>query len=211
MEHSESIAAISAALAKAQGDIRNPPKNKEVTVRPKVGSPYKFKYATLDAIQEAIRKPLADAKVGVVQTVRGDQLVTRLMHNGEWIESSVPMPRLPDSPQQIGSTLTFMKRYGICAALGISADEDDDANTGEGNGITDKRDNRDQPKLPDEKITLLQGLADASQADLQKFCAHFKVPSLAAIRPDQFSDAEAALRKKLSQRQAKGNGAGAAH
>jgi hypothetical protein len=54
---------------------------------------------------------------------------TSLTHaeSGSIVEAVVPMP-IPDStPQKVGSALTYGRRYSLCLALGIVADEDDDA------------------------------------------------------------------------------------
>ncbi len=53
-------ATLTAALAAAQAEFPLIPKNKEVTVRPRDGgTPYKFKYATLETIFGAVRPALA--------------------------------------------------------------------------------------------------------------------------------------------------------
>lgn len=143
--HSDTIAAISDALAKAQAAISNPTKNREVTVKSDKGS-YKFKYATFDAILDAVRAPLTANGIWFIQCVDGGDMVTRLVHSsGEWLESKVPMAEVRGGPQQLGSALTYMKRYGLCAALGIAADEDDDGNAAEGNGVEFKSRNEKAP------------------------------------------------------------------
>jgi hypothetical protein len=42
------------------------------------------------------------------------------------IGSSFPLPRVPESPQELGSLLTYLRRYAITALLGIATEEDDD-------------------------------------------------------------------------------------
>lgn len=129
---------IAEALAKAAGGITNPVKNREVTVRSDKGS-YKFKYATFDAILDAIRKPLSDNGLWFVQTLDGNQMVTTLYHSsGQTLMSRIPFVPGGNGPQAMGSALTYAKRYGLCALLGIAADEDDDANAAEGNDVTNK-------------------------------------------------------------------------
>lgn len=131
---------IAEALAKAAGAITNPVKNREVTVRSDKGN-YKFKYATFDAILDSIRKPLSDNGLWFVQTLDGNQMVTTLYHSsGQTLNSRIPFVAGGNKPQEVGSALTYAKRYGLCALLGIAADEDDDGNAAEGNGVTDKRD-----------------------------------------------------------------------
>lgn len=154
MQHSEQIDKIAGALAKAQAMFINPPRNKTVTVRTQGSGTYEFSYATFDAILDAVRKPLAENELSIVQAVdaSGDKprVVTTLLHSsGQWISSSLPL--LLDRPgnQAFGSALTYQKRYGLTALLAIAADEDDDANGADGNSI-ERRTER-QPTPPQVK------------------------------------------------------------
>ena len=137
---------ISAALAKAQAKIQSPSKDKTVKVSgtSKSGKSfnYNFKYATLDAVIDAVRGPLTSNEMWFYQSVEGGNMVTTLTHSsGQTIVSQLPMPapvenrEKPETPQELGSLLTYFKRYGLCAALGITAEEDDDANVSEGNTV----------------------------------------------------------------------------
>lgn len=141
----EGINEIAGALAKAQSAITSPPRNREVTVKTKTGGSYKFKYATLDAIIDHVRGPLTANGIWFTQTLaNGDgkyRLVTTLMHSsGQTIVSETPL--LVDSAdnQAFGSALTYMKRYALAALLGVAADEDDDANSADGNTVTESKD-----------------------------------------------------------------------
>lgn len=142
MRTSEAINEIAGALAKAQGAFENPAKDREVTVRPKDQSkqPYKFKYATFTAVVDAVRKPLSDNGLSFVQITSGDEhghlITTRLMHSsGQWMEFDTPVFVDQSGAQAFGSGVTYAKRYALSTMLGITADEDDDANTAEGNEV----------------------------------------------------------------------------
>lgn len=148
---SKEFGKIAEALAKAQGAIENPKRDREVTVSTKTGGSYKFSYATLGAVQDAIRKPLSENGISYTHTLieRGARyrLVTRLMHSsGQWIESETPLFVTEQSNQAFGSALTYMKRYALCAMVGVAADEDDDGNAADGNSA-EKRD-RQPPARP---------------------------------------------------------------
>lgn len=129
-------------MAKAQGAIGDIPRNRTVTVTPRSGGQsYKFKYATLSAIIDAIRKPLSDNGVFYSQVISHDAdggyyVLTTTLHCGEqYLYSKVPLIAEGGTNQQFGSALTYMKRYSLAALLGISADEDDDGNAADGNEI----------------------------------------------------------------------------
>jgi ERF superfamily len=118
--------ALAAALAAAQGEFPSIPRNKEV----KTGS-YSFSYAPLDTILAACRPVLAKHQLALVQLLEhngnGPAIRTELRHaSGGVIGASFPLPGDPQSPQQLGSLLTYMRRYAISALLGIAGDEDDD-------------------------------------------------------------------------------------
>lgn len=138
---SEQINEIAAALAKAQSQIKPPPRNREVTVKTKDGRSYSFAYTTLDELIEAVRAPLTAAGLWFVQTLaNGDgkyKLRTMLVHSsGQWIASETPILAGSASNQEFGSALTYMKRYALAAILGVASDEDDDGNAAEGDERT---------------------------------------------------------------------------
>lgn len=139
MNQSEQINEIATALSKAQRDIKNPQKNKKVSVRTKSGGTYEFEYADLTAIIDAIKVPLSTNGLSYIQTLSADdtgkyRLHTRLLHtSGQWLESVTPLFVEDAASQSFGSALTFMKRYSLAALLGVAADSDDDANSADGN------------------------------------------------------------------------------
>lgn len=121
---SEQIDKLTEAFAKAQTTIKNASLNK-------INPHFKSKYADLAAIFDSVRKPLADCGLAVTQTTEiregGFVLVTMLAHSsGQWIKSEYPLPAT-GRPQEIGSALTYARRYCLSAIAGIAADEDDDA------------------------------------------------------------------------------------
>lgn len=131
MMQSEQIDKLTEALAKAQGTIKNATLNK-------INPHFKSKYADLAAIFDAVRKPLADNGLVVTQTTEiregGFILVTMLAHaSGQWIHSEYPLP-MAGKPQELGSALTYARRYSLSAIAGVAADEDDDANAAQDSG-----------------------------------------------------------------------------
>ena len=121
MKTSEQINELAAALAQAQGMMGN-------AVMNRINPHFKSKYADLAAIFDASRKPLSANGLAIVQTIENGVLHTRLLHtSGQWIASEHPLP-MSGKPQEIGSALTYARRYSLSALIGIAADEDDDAN-----------------------------------------------------------------------------------
>lgn len=125
MMQSEQINELAGALAKAQGTMANATMNK-------TNPHFKSKYADLASVLDAIRGPLSANGLSVVQikeiTERGLVLKTMLMHSsGQFITSEYPLPAT-QRPHEMGSALTYARRYSIAALICNSADEDDDGN-----------------------------------------------------------------------------------
>lgn len=128
MEMSESIVDLAKALTVLQGQLKTVPKDK-------VNPVHKSKYADLSAIWEMCRKPLADNGLGLVQTTEIAEnnviLEATLLHSsGQWLRGKLSLNPAKLDPQGVGSSMTYGRRYAMCALLGIAADEDDDGGGG---------------------------------------------------------------------------------
>lgn len=142
---SPSIGKLVAALAKAQGKIRPAEKDSANPAFKRDGSP--SRYASLTSIWESCRQVLSEHDLAVVQLVssHGKQVTvtTMLTHSsGEWIRASVTASAESDGPQKLGSAITYCRRYGLAAMVGVVNDEDDDGNSAEG---------KDRPLTPAPK------------------------------------------------------------
>lgn len=125
MNRSENIADLAAALAKAQGEMRPAPFDR-------VNPHFKSKYATLTSVMQTIQGPLSKNGLSIVQTLehQGERmaLVTKVLHcSGQWLaDGGVPLLLDKSNMMGLGSAISFAKRYGVSAMLGIVSDEDDD-------------------------------------------------------------------------------------
>lgn len=102
---------------------------------------YDSLFADLTAVCSGVRGLLFENGLSIIQGVNeprheGDHasLCTRLCHvSGQWIEDDgIPLLVTPDkkgnaTAQQQGSAITYARRQGISATLGVLTDEDDDA------------------------------------------------------------------------------------
>jgi len=135
---SENVAALAAALAKAQAQLVNPEKSLTATIRggrPGEGE-RSFRYAPLANGLDIVRKTLGQHEIATVQTTALDRetglikLTTTLAHaSGEWIASDWPVCPIADmaSPQRMGAALTYARRYGLFTLVGIAGEDDLDA------------------------------------------------------------------------------------
>jgi hypothetical protein len=84
---------LAASLAKAQVAFPTVTRDKKVTVTTKTGGSYSFTYAPLDSILNAVRVPLADNGLVVVQLIDDGDLVTSLIHeSGGILSGRVALP-----------------------------------------------------------------------------------------------------------------------
>lgn len=128
METSQSIAKLAKALllfsVKSQAikkDALNPH--------------FRNRYASLDQILEAIKEPLSECGLVIVQMpTESNGLITTVIHaeSGEFIRSVYYMNPERATPQGQGSVISYQRRYCIQAALNLSFEMDDDGNTGSG-------------------------------------------------------------------------------
>jgi len=167
MNTSPEIGELAAALALAQGAMRNAPKDA-------TNPHFRSSYASLASILDTIREPLAANELAIVQTpeIRPESdgrlivMVTRLAHSsGQWIEGTVAAVPKDGSPQAVGSCITYLRRYGVAGLISIAAGDDDDGNASQGNQgnqwtapkrqPSPKRQQRSEPKpKPEERVVL---------------------------------------------------------
>lgn len=154
---SEVFSDIFDALATAQGEMKNPVKNKTATIRTKDGT-YRYKYCDISDVLDCTRGPFSKNGINVTQGVRQKDhkymvwndkanqmtervgvkvtLWTKLGHkSGQWVKGSVTAIAPGFGVQEVGSIITYLRRYGLCLLAGIAADADDD-----GEGAMDDRD-----------------------------------------------------------------------
>lgn len=126
MKTSESIASLAKALACVQATFPKIPKTKPVSYAGRT-----FYYADLGEIISVVAPVLGKNGLAVSQMVEENKLYTRVMHeSGEWLEGFVSLPDYARS-QDLGAALTYLRRYTLCAAIGIQAEEDSDGEESE--------------------------------------------------------------------------------
>lgn len=128
---SSDIKDLAEALAKAQGEIKQPHKTKMATVPMKSGGQYSYKYADLADIVECIKDPFQKHGLSHVQGIAtkngGIVVTTKILHSsGQSIEEELWMPVGDDRPQTLGSIITYGRRYSLAAMVGVAPDDDDD-------------------------------------------------------------------------------------
>lgn len=122
---------IGPEMAKALGSFQAecPPVtyNKKVDFNTKGGRVH-YQYSTLDHLMATVREPLKNNGLAFTQLVNEDASVTTiLMHtSGEWVSGTCKIPFKSDDPKAVGANISYAKRYGLSAILGVCAEEDDE-------------------------------------------------------------------------------------
>jgi hypothetical protein len=109
-----------AALARAQTAMSHPKKTK-------TNPHFKSDYADLADVLNAVRPALNAEGIAVVQTVEDGDLVTELWKGHEFLRSRLPL-NLDVKPQELGSQLSYLRRYALSAITGVASEADDDGN-----------------------------------------------------------------------------------
>jgi hypothetical protein len=131
MKQSENVKNLLAEMVKIQNEISTFPKNSQA---------YGYKYTDLDTIITKVKPILAKHNIGFLQSVttleNGDGITTRIFNaEGDYIEDTARLPVITgvknNSAQTAGMSISYMRRYSLCAMLGITSDEDTDGNTTE--------------------------------------------------------------------------------
>lgn len=113
---------LDAAVVRVQGEMS--------AARKDATNPhYNRRYADLASIVDACQGPCATHGIARYQFPwtcdRGVVVTTRLACEGEWCECDLVIPVDKRSAQAVGSAITYGKRYGLAAILGIVTTDDD--------------------------------------------------------------------------------------
>lgn len=153
-----------AALAKAQGAFEAIAKTRTVTVRPRDPNKpsYTFDYAELDEVIRKTRPALAANELGVIQPFHGvdagKMLETKLVHSsGASITVKVRVPEA-NTIQDLGSSLTYLRRYSYSCLLGVASESDDDGNAAVGNEAQQSARPKAAPPPPKEPAKMSRQL-----------------------------------------------------
>lgn len=122
---------LAKALVAFQKELPKIGKDKTVSVRTQGGGNYSYSYADLASLTHTVLPLLV--KHGLAFTTAGNateagyELRAMLLHeSGEYITGSLPI--YGRQPQEIGSAITYARRYLLGCMTGVVTEDDDDAN-----------------------------------------------------------------------------------
>lgn len=184
----EARVAFDAAIAAAKAEIKP-------IVRTEKG--HNGKYADLAAIAHAVDEILSNHGLNyrhrAAQVQNGITITCILSHElGHREETTLTAGAdtsgNKNSIQAIGSTQTYLMRYTLLMALGLSTAKDDDGQAGGDGAVIDA-----------EQLAVIRTLLDETQSDTAKFCQVMKVDGLPSIPASKFKDAVAKLNAKKAR------------
>lgn len=195
MRKSESIKNIALALSKFQSEVENP---KNTADNPY----YKSKYAPLQDVLNTVRPLLSKHGLSIVQSPSGDgeriSIHTMLIHeSGEWIEfDPLVLKAEKITPQGAGSAITYGRRYSLSAVLGISSEDDDDANSFE----KTQQNSGQKKQLTEKQVKRLYAIANSagfSTADVKKvLMKDYKKTQATDLTKEEYDEICERLQKK---------------
>jgi hypothetical protein len=120
---------ITSAVSALQAGLPTVGKDQKAVVKSDKGS-YTYRYADLAAVSAAILPRLSEHGLAwiTMPTVDETRFVLRyeLRHiSGDSIQGAYPLPP-PGRPQEMGSAITYARRYTLCAVTGLAPEDDDD-------------------------------------------------------------------------------------
>jgi hypothetical protein len=147
------------ALAQSQAKFTAVAKNRSAGK----GGSFSYQYADYADVLEMALPHLAKEGLAFMQPIHGDKMSCILGHSsGQWIKASANCPQTQKIQDQ-GAVFTYMKRYTMSALLGVSAQEDTDAqgvdtSKSEGNSNQSKQSNgKSNKSKKGEETSLLAG------------------------------------------------------
>lgn len=161
------------ALAEARKHFKPLTASSKADVKMKSGGEYSFHYAPLDVVIAAIDPGLQAAGLTLLQPFDGDTLFTIVACGESSMTIAMPLPAWAGC-QELGSTLTYLRRYQIKGLFGVADEEDDDGAKASGHkaditrkvrpgssGYPEPRPGTQQPDLPKPLLDTIVGSAKA--------------------------------------------------
>lgn len=194
MKHSEQINEIASALSKMQGELED---------ATKANSGYGYKYADLSQLLSIVRPLLSKNGLCVVQPVRYEEerviITTLVMHSsGQWLSSELGLAisgtKGMNTAQQVGSTITYGRRYSLASVLAVHSEDDSSAIKPQQFPQDDRYSKPPTesplPKLIEgSQVVSLSELINEAKVDLATFCKQYGINHLSMLPFDKYANA----------------------
>lgn len=201
-ERNQSRKAFEEALAAARADFKPIIKGREVDFTSQKGRT-NYRYEDLGGIASAVDPILAkhglSYRYRTTSNINEPITVTCIVFgHGHSEENTLSAGRdesgNKNSIQAVASTVTYLERYTLKAALGLAASNDDDGKAA---------DTPATPTITDEQVDELSKLLADTKSNLVLFLKAIKLESLTEIRADKFEAAKKLILDTAAKRAAR--------
>jgi hypothetical protein len=122
---------LTEAIAKARAEMKAPKMDKEASM----GQGRTYRYASLASVLDSVLPALTKHGITLLQPCSmGDGVVsvtTQLQLGEQTVETTLSAPLSRGGFHEMGSAITYLRRYGLSSLLAICADEDEDGHAAE--------------------------------------------------------------------------------
>jgi hypothetical protein len=217
MSQSESIGDLAKALSQLQGEIQDVFKGSMAR-----NSSYADLEACLKIARPLMKKnALALSQMPQSSDASGVSIKNILMHDsGQWISSVMFMPLVPitsrdgkqviNQAQQMGSAITYARRYCLLSILGYTQTEDDN----DGDSLTQdtepkfkqhEQKQKEEPAKPvlinhDQALVLLELIGKAGYTE-QKIILHYSKERLLDFTVPEYEHCKGIMAKKIAEKE----------
>lgn len=143
---------------------------------------FKSRYADLPSILEVIKDPLEGSGLALYHTMdstdSGYVVTTTVIHRESWESIKSEFPVFGNKPQEIGSSISYARRYNIQAMLDIPTEDDDGNSANTATRTKSVAQEPDKPWMIEENLeslkSVLSQFIDAEDA-IKKARSKYKV------------------------------------
>lgn len=197
MRKSESIENLLAALSQFQAQVGTIERTKKVQIPTRTGAKINYSYADLAGIWDIIRKPLTENGLSVSQMLDTDNgatyLETIIGHSsGEFMVAKMLLRCDSSKMTDVGTAITYSRRYALSAALGIVTDDDVDAQP-------EIEDSKGMMRLSDTQLTEIETLLSGYPDVRAGFLKAYNLSSLSEADGKKFDTYKKQIVKKIEQ------------
>lgn len=130
----DSSGGLWAAFVAAAAELSEPVKQATAEVTTRTGSSFRYSYLTLPQLSDLVRAVFARHGLAFTQQVTTPEpgqvtVTTTLVHTSgaRWTCDPLALRPASTAPQDVGSVMTYGRRYQLAALVGLSGADDDDA------------------------------------------------------------------------------------
>ncbi len=191
--------AFTRAVAAAKAEIKPIVKTREVDYTPQGKQRVNYRHEDLAGIEEQITPILAKHELSYrFESDNGPDkpiTVTCVLEHVDGHATRTPLTAGADSSggknslQAIASAVTYLQRYTLKLALGLSVSHDDDGRSS---------DQVDEKNITDAQASVIRDLIQQGELDTATFCERWQIDAVTDVPAKKFTEVVGSLRQRVS-------------